>query len=154
MHGEIGAGQAARAALPRLALRRGDHRLQHRHAGRVEHRRLARIAGGEGGEGDDDGGIQLRQRFGEEGGGGRILQAGDEDRLWREAARFERGAERVDRRRIVGEPHGAVEDDGDGGRRKPLTPTLSPTGRGEEEVAAAGKALSPWGRGLGEGDHA
>ena len=116
MHGKVGGAEAARAVGPGGALGGGDDGLQHRNAGLVERRRIVGAAGrGEGRRGDD----QCRRKpwhgRAQEGRRLRILQARDEQRRRRQAARGQRIAERVDRRDVGGEQHRPIEHDRDDG---------------------------------------
>ena len=110
VHREIGGAEAARAVLPCAALGRREHRLEHRHAGTVERRRLAGLARGERGRGDDRGRREASQRRAHEVGGGRLLEARDHQRRRSEAMRCKRRAQGIDRRGIGGEQQRPVED--------------------------------------------
>ena len=91
MHGQIGGAQPARAVAPRRAFGDGADDLEHRDAGRVERRRLigAAAAGGKGRHGDDQRRLEPLERLAQKRAGLAILQAGDEQRGRRQAARGE-----------------------------------------------------------------
>ena len=101
-------------ALSRHAAALGDGAddLEHRNARRIERRRLVgAAAGGKGRHGDDQRGFEPLERPAQKRARLAILQAGDEQRGRRQAARGERRAKRIDRRGVVGEQQRAVEDD-------------------------------------------
>ena len=93
MHGKIGGAEAARAVAPGGALGDGADDLEHRDARRVERRRLiGAAAGGKGRHGDDQRGLEPLERLAQKRARLAILQAGDEQRGRRQAARGERRA--------------------------------------------------------------
>ena len=127
MHGKIGGAEPARAVAPRGALGDGADDLEHRNARRIERRRLVgAAAGGKGRHGDDERGFEPLERPVQKRARLTILQAGDEQRGRRQAARGKRRTERIDRCSVVGKQQRAVEDDrhdrmaGFGGRHQPL----------------------------------
>jgi hypothetical protein len=110
MHRQIGSAEAARTVPPCRTLRRREHRLEHRHAGPIERRRLAGLASGKRRRGDDRGRRHAGERRAHEIGGGRFLQARDHQRRRREATGRQRLAQSVDRRGVGGEQERPVED--------------------------------------------
>ena len=112
MHGKIGGAEAAWAVAPCRTLGDGADDLEHRDARRVERRRfVGAAASGKGGHGDDQRRLEPLERLVQKRARLAILQAGDEQRGRGQAACGERRAERIDRRGVVGEQQGAVEDD-------------------------------------------
>jgi hypothetical protein len=110
VHRHVGGGEAAPAFAPGTAPGGGNDRLQHRHAGGVEHGRLARLAGGERRGGDDRRRGEPSESLGDEGLRARFLEARDGERRRGEPPLRERPAQRRHRREIVGKQHRAVED--------------------------------------------
>src|SRR5690606_28631269 len=113
MHGEVGRGQSSLVRLPRLAPCSGDDDLEYRCTCAVKQCIAAGFrTGSEGGGGYDRRRLEFRQRrFGK---GKRIpfLQTGNEDGNRSDTFLTKRLGERVYRRRIRGQQHRAVEEDG------------------------------------------
>lgn len=133
VHGQIGGGQAARAGLPDLARGRRQRRLDHRHAGPVEHAAAVRQLGREGGGVDDDVGTKNVDLGGDQRQRLAILETGDVKRQHGEAGGGERVGQRRDGSDIAGVEMGAVEDD------KRAAVAVRVRGRG----VAAGRRLRP-----------
>ncbi len=111
VHREIGGAEPARAVAPCGALGGRSDDLEDGNVGAVEWRRVINIAAGrKSRRRDDQSRIKPRERVANERCCVRVLQAGDQKRGWREAARRQGVAQHIDRRGVSREQHGAVED--------------------------------------------
>ena len=111
VHGEIGGRQAALGLRPGCARAAGQHDLQHRRIGIVEHRRVVLGHGRKGcGVEDDRRLMGCDQRF-QLGPGQRVLEAVHRDGKRRQPLAIERLHQRRDRRGVRRHQIGAIEDD-------------------------------------------
>src|SRR5271156_4321153 len=111
MHRQVGGRKPARRGRPSLGSGSRQHDLQHRRVGFVENAAAALVeARRKGGGVENDVELFAPDQLAQGRAHGGVLEAGDVRAGYREAARFERICERVDRGKVVGEVDRAIED--------------------------------------------